>query len=320
MLGELFQDKPLRELLMEAVLYGDDPKHKQRLLTAVDGVVDQKKIETLIRERKLTSEGLDPLTVIEIREKMERAAARRLQPYYIRAFFEKAFVRLGGQLRRREAGRYEITRVPGRLRDRQRFAGGVVPIAERYERVCFDKAHRDTHKPQAAIITPGQGLLDMTIAVTLEDAGDVLKQGAILVNEADEFGVAPRVLVTLEHTIRDGRPGRNGQPSVVSRRMQFVMLDSQGNAQDAGPAPYLDFRSLLPEETATAHELLDADWLKGDIEKVAMHFVLSLISFRSISGRRGSAGLQRSIESRARSRRGSSARSTIGMVVPRNLP
>lgn len=274
-LGELFQDKPLRELLMEAVLYGDDPKHKQRLLTAVDGVVDQKKIETLIRERKLTSEGLDPLTVTEIREKMERAAARRLQPHYIRAFFEKAFVRLGGQIRRREAGRYEITRVPGRLRDRQRFAGGVVPIAERYERVCFDKVHRDTHKPQAAIITPGQGLLDMTIAVTLEDAGDVLKQGAILVNEADEYGVAPRVLVTLEHTIRDGRPGRNGQPSVVSRRMQFVMLDGQGNAQDAGPAPYLDFRPLLPEETDTAHKLLDADWLKGDIEKMAMHFAIA---------------------------------------------
>jgi superfamily II DNA/RNA helicase len=45
-LGELFQDKPLRELLMEAVLYGDDPKHKQRLFTAVDGVVDTQKIET----------------------------------------------------------------------------------------------------------------------------------------------------------------------------------------------------------------------------------------------------------------------------------
>jgi hypothetical protein len=131
-LGELFEGKPLRELLMEAVLYGDDPKHKQKLFTAVDGVVDKQKIETLIRERKLTSEGLDPRTVTEIREKMERAGARRLQPHYIRAFFEKAFVRLGGQIRRRETGRYEITRVPGRLRDRDRFAGGVVPIAERY--------------------------------------------------------------------------------------------------------------------------------------------------------------------------------------------
>jgi hypothetical protein len=26
-LGELFEGKPLRELLIEAVLYGDDPKH-----------------------------------------------------------------------------------------------------------------------------------------------------------------------------------------------------------------------------------------------------------------------------------------------------
>ncbi|MGJ4924378.1 helicase-related protein [Bradyrhizobium oligotrophicum] len=274
-LGELFEGKPLRELLMEAVLYGDDPKHKQKLFTAVDGVVDTEKIETLIRERKLTSEGLDPRTVTEIREKMERAAARRLQPHYIRAFFERAFVRLGGQIRRRETGRYEIARVPGRLRDRDRFAGGVVPIAERYERVCFDKGYRDTHKPQAAIITPGHGLLDVTIAVTLEEAGDVLKRGAILVDEANEDGRGPRVLVTLEHAIRDGRPGRNGQPSIASRRMQFVMLDEHGNAQDAGPAPYLDFRPLQSGEIDAARQLLEADWLRDDIEKKAMHFAIA---------------------------------------------
>ena len=96
---------------MQAVLYGDGPRHKQKLFTAVDGVVDKEKIEKLIRERKLTSEGLDPRSVTEIREKMERAEARRLQPHYIRAFFDKAFTRLGGQIRRRETGHYEITRV-----------------------------------------------------------------------------------------------------------------------------------------------------------------------------------------------------------------
>jgi superfamily II DNA/RNA helicase len=207
-LGELFQGKPLRELLMEAVLYGDDPARKKKLFTAVDGVVDKQKIEALIRERKLTSEGLDPRSVTETREKMERAEARRLQPHYIRAFFEKAFTRLGGQIRRREAGRCEISRVPGRIRDRDRAWGSVTPIAERYERICFDKVHRDTHKPQAALIMPGHGLLDATIAVTLEEAGDVLKRGAILVDEANEYGLEPHVLVTLEHAIRDGRPCR----------------------------------------------------------------------------------------------------------------
>jgi Domain of unknown function (DUF3883) len=274
-LGELFQGRALREMLMEAVLYGDDPQRKQKLFTAVDGVVDKEKIEKLIRERKLTSEGLDPRSVTEIREKMERAEARRLQPHYIRGFFEQAFTRLGGQIRRREAGRYEITRVPGRLRDRDRALGGVIPISERYERVCFDKANRDTAKPQAALITPGHALLDATIAVTLEEAGDVLKRGAILVDETDEHGLGPRVLVTLEHAIRDGRPGRHGQPSVVSRRMQFVKIDEHGKAVDAGPAPYLDLRPLKPDETEAARKLLDADWLKGDIEKTAMHFAIA---------------------------------------------
>jgi superfamily II DNA or RNA helicase len=273
-LGELFQGKPLRELLMEAVLYGDDPKHQQMLFTAVDGAVDTVKIEALIRERKLTSEGLDPRSVIEIREKMERAQARRLQPHYIRAFFDKAFTRLGGQIRRREAGRYEITRVPGRVRERDRVSGNITPVSERYERVCFDMAHI-AGKPQAALITPGHGLLDATIALTLEEGGDVLKQGAILVDEADEHGTAPRVLVTLDHTVRDGRLGRNGQPSVVSRKMQFVAIDEQGNTHDAGPAPYLDYRPLLADETDAARKLLAADWLKGDIEKQAMKFAIA---------------------------------------------
>jgi superfamily II DNA or RNA helicase len=278
-LGELFQGRPLRELLMEAVLYGDDPKHKEKLFTAVDGVVDKRKIENLIRERKLTSEGLDPRTVTEIREKMERAQARRLQPHYIRGFFERAFTRLGGQIRRRETGRFEITRVPGRIRDRDRQSGSVVPITERYERVCFDQAHRDTAKPQAALITPGHGLLDATIAVTLEESGDVLRLGAILVDEAaDQVGAGPRVLVTLAHAIRDGRPGRHGQPSIVSRRMVFVLLDEQGGAIDAGPAPYLDFRPLKSDEAEAAHKLLDTEWLKGDIEKLAMHFAIAQLA------------------------------------------
>ena len=55
--------KPLREMLMEAVLYGDGSKHKIRMGTAVDGGVDTEKIRALIKERKLTTEGPDPRSV-----------------------------------------------------------------------------------------------------------------------------------------------------------------------------------------------------------------------------------------------------------------
>src|SRR6266851_3244370 len=55
-LGELFEARALRELLMEAVRYGDLPEVRARLFQSVDGAVDRERIEALVRERKLTRE------------------------------------------------------------------------------------------------------------------------------------------------------------------------------------------------------------------------------------------------------------------------
>src|ERR1700676_1649873 len=82
-LGELFEGHALRDLLVDAIRYGDRPETKAELFRKVDGVVDVEAIEKLVAERKLTSEGMDPHAVGEIREQMERAQARRLQPHFI---------------------------------------------------------------------------------------------------------------------------------------------------------------------------------------------------------------------------------------------
>ena len=119
-LGELFEGQALRDLLVDAIRYGDRPDVKAELFRKVDGAVDVATIETLVAERKLTSEGLDPKSVSAIREEMERAQARRLQPHFIGAFFREAFAVLGGRIVQREKGRFEITRVPGVLKERDR--------------------------------------------------------------------------------------------------------------------------------------------------------------------------------------------------------
>jgi hypothetical protein len=124
-LGELFEARALRELLMEAVRYGERPEIRARLFQSVDGAVDRERIEALVRERKLTREGMDPAVVAAIREEMERAEARRLQPRYIRSFFTESFRRLGGELRAREPGRFEITRTPAIVREHDRLRGSV---------------------------------------------------------------------------------------------------------------------------------------------------------------------------------------------------
>ena len=53
--------------------------------------------------------------VARVREDMERAEARRLQPNYIESFFLEAFNQLGGTIRQREPRRYEVTHVSAPL-------------------------------------------------------------------------------------------------------------------------------------------------------------------------------------------------------------
>ena len=113
-LGKLFQETPLRKLLVEAVRYGDEPEVRARLEQAVDNLVDRERVLDLLEEESLVQTSMDISQIMRIREDMERAAARRLQPYYIKAFFLQAFEHLGGTVYEREGGRYAIHNVPAR--------------------------------------------------------------------------------------------------------------------------------------------------------------------------------------------------------------
>ena len=214
--------------------------------------------------------------VATIREMMERAEARRLQPHYIESFFMEAFCHLGGQIHRREAGRYEITRVPGPIRERDRQIGRMEPVLERYERACFEK-DKINGPPVAAYLCPGHPLLDATVDLILERYRDLMKRGAVLVDEAGD-GEDVRALFYLEHAVQDGRVVRGGQQLVVSQRLQFVEIDKVGAVRDGGPAPYLDYRPIRGEEHAHINDHLTAGWLTKNLEKqVFAHAVTCLV-------------------------------------------
>jgi len=83
---------------------------------------------------------MDASRVARVREDMERAEARRLQPHYVESFFLEAFSQLGGTARQREARRYEVTHAPAPVRNRDRLIGTGEPVLPRYERVVFEKS------------------------------------------------------------------------------------------------------------------------------------------------------------------------------------
>ncbi len=265
-LGSCFDDVPLRSLLMRAVREGDSPEVKARLYQVVDQALNHDHLRALIEERALTHDVLSVGKIQDIREEMERAEARRLQPYFVSSFFRKAFAVLGGTIRERESKRYEITNVPAVIRNRDRVIGTRDAVLTRYERVTFEKDLISVGgKPVASFLCPGHPLLDATIDLILERYRDLLKRGAVLVdpdNRSDEV----RALFYLEHSIQDARTERNGNRRIVSRQMQFVEIDGEGKVATPGYAPYLDYRPITDDERTAIAKSLGADWLTGDLE------------------------------------------------------
>ena len=86
-LGKLqFEGRPLRDLLIEAVRYGERPEVRARLNEAVSEAVDQRRLQDLLEDSALAQESMDVSRVRRVREEMERAEARRLQPHYVESF------------------------------------------------------------------------------------------------------------------------------------------------------------------------------------------------------------------------------------------
>jgi hypothetical protein len=263
-LGHLFDQEPLRKLLVEAIRYGERPDVRARLEQAVDNALDRERVRDLLESRSLATESMDVTHIMRIREDMERAAARRLQPFYIQSFFLEAFQHLGGTIREREPGRYQITHVPAAIRNRDRLISTGAPVLKQYERICFDKPLISVPgKPLAAFVCPGHPLLDATLDLLLERHRDILKRGAVLVDPTDP-GTEVRALFYLQQSIHDARPIRGGERHLISQEVHFVEIDAQGRVRNAGSAPYLDYCPASEQEIALIQPHLEADWLAAE--------------------------------------------------------
>lgn len=280
-LGKLqFEGRPLRDLLIEAIRYGDQPDVRARLTRAIEQGVDRPYLEGLIEDRALAHDVMDSSRVARVREDMERAEARRLQPHYIESFFLEAFKCLGGTVRQREPRRYEVTHVPARVRNRDRQVGAGDPVLARYERITFEKdLIAPPGQPLAAFVCPGYPLLDAIIDLTLERHRDLMKRGTVLVDERD-LGTSPRVLFTLEHAIQDASLLPSGERRTISQRMLYVEMDAEGHMRYLHYAPYLDYRPLAKGEPTVADLLArpECAWITRGLEqKVQGHAIAQVV-------------------------------------------
>lgn len=275
-LGKMsFDNKSLRDLLIEAVRYGNDPEVRARLNRVVDASMDPDVFRKMIEENALTDDVMDVNVVNAIREDMERIEAHKLQPHFIESFFLEAFKSLGGKMRKRETGRYEITSVPYAIRNRDMQIGFGETVLNRYERVCFDKEYCTIPGlAQAALICPGHPLLEATIDLVREKNVDVMKRGAIFIDDSD-FSEDAKLLFYIEDAVQDGVVLKDGNRRTLSKHIHFVEMKEDGTAHGAGYAPYLDYRAATEDEAAAVRSWMQSQiWLCRDVEGAAKGYAI----------------------------------------------
>lgn len=290
-LGEVFEERSLKDLLLDAIRYDDQPERRAERLRSIDHALDVAHIESLLNRNALAQETMSADRLFAVKEQMEIAEARRLQPYFVRSFFSKAFEGLNGAMYPREASRFEITHVPALIRERDRQITGrnrreLAPVLKRYERVCFTKeAVRPLDKPGlpfAQMIHPGHPLMLAVSDIVLEQHSNLLRQGAILADPIDE-GQEASLLFLITHEIK------SGDGLVLSKRLQFVHVSPAGKASFAGWAPHLDYEPLDAADRPLLAELLKADWIRADQEQKALGLAASTLvpeHYGEVAGRR----------------------------------
>ena len=286
-LGEAFENRSLKELLIEAIRYGDLPEVRARLDQVIDGALDTGHLRAIIERNALVDNAMSLESLYTIKEDMDRAEARKLQPHFIHAFFEAAFLRYGGEIRARESHRYELPHVPAVIRERDRLIARTrTPVLRSYHRICFDR--RDVHvdgRPQADLVHPAHPLLAALLDLTQEDLRLRIKQGSVLVDTQDP-GTEPHLLLLVDHSINEGSAA---SVPTLSRRLQFISVSPNGQARFAGWAPHLDLEPLASADVDLVKPLLAQPWLDADLEKRAQAYALERIvpeHYREVSQRR----------------------------------
>ena len=109
---------------------------------------------------------------------------------------------------------------------------------------------------------PGHPLMLAVTDMILEQNANLLRQGAVLVDPADDTD-QPWLLFLLTHEVK------SGDGAMLSKRMQFIRVNPDESAAFAGWAPHLDFEPLAAADRPLLEDLLTAPWIRTDQEQKA---------------------------------------------------
>lgn len=255
-----FENKSLKELLIEAIRYGNDPKVKNRLNEIVTKTLDTCNLQTIWEEQRLTKDVLPLSQVKKLSHKMNEGKFQKLDFHFIESFFLRAFQALKGDIKK-DQEKYQILRFPPTLQTQFSLKD--------YKYIYFDK-NNDLLQENSQLIYLGHPLLTALSHLIIEESQESLKEGVVLIDESDP-GIDPKNVFYIETTIKDGTN------QIISENFHFIEYKNNKIYKVAYNSS-LDYRPMtLKEKNLINGYFYNPFHIQSDGEDKILNFVTSTI-------------------------------------------
>lgn len=208
-----------------------------------------------------------PVDYREARQLKEDSDEKRLQPIYIRQFFERAFKYLGGQYNEIADGIYQITYIPDvivkRLKDEYRlFAENLTSLYFFFDKSKFLEYQRSNALyGKAHYINPGNALFDCLIDTVRDSYHDEMLKGTVLVSPEDKN---PFFAFFVKNQIQDNRHTQSGDLNIANELLTLICQEEGGEFRQTSPAKLLDLcppvefaKEIVPPMPAKENEVME---------------------------------------------------------------
>ena len=203
----------------------------------------------------------------DARRLKEDSDEKRLQPIYIRLFFERAFKYLGGKYDEIADGIFQITYIPdiivSRLKEQYRiYAENLTSLYFFFDKAKFLEYQNSTAQyGKAHYINPGNALFDCLIDTVRDSFRDEMLKGTVLVSPEDKH---PYFAFFVKNQIQDNRPTQSGEPNISNELLTLICQNEDGVFQQTSPAKLLDLcppvefaKEIVPPKPANENEVVE---------------------------------------------------------------
>lgn len=189
----------------------------------------------------------------EARELKENSDEKRLQPIYVRLFFEKAFAFLGGEFTKVRDSIFRIEKLPDSIADVLKKDYNIFADIRQLQ-FCFDKEFFFDYRSAGELgavyyINPGYPLFDAVVKIIRKTCREDMLKGTILVSpdeKEDYFAFFVKSQIT------DNRQSKQHE-SITDEQLMLVNQSKTGDFHITSAAKFIDLHP--PTDFAKSPEL-----------------------------------------------------------------